>query len=224
MAGLFHASRTKVARGRKHIAETRQAFESALADHHRFLQVHSLMTGDNFSPEFEIPESKLDEAACCVGDAVHNLRAALDLLACEAVERSGQSPKDVHFPFAQTASELTSPGGGMIQRKKFNRARSDAQTLLLALEPHGEPHGNALLWALHRLDLTDKHRDLLAVAAPLAKPGAYIGGAHFKPNDYESPKLVLTGDILPGKEVLTVLDGLAGEVERTIEAFRNLGW
>lgn len=178
--------------------------------------------------EFPIPPRHLDEIACCVGDAVHNLRSALDLLACQVVEKSGGNPDSVHFPFAKTAADLTTGGRskkGMIGDKHFDRARPDAQQALLALAPHGEPNGNRLLWGLHRLDLVDKHQDLLVLSTATTKPNLYIQGVRLDVRDDPLPSLTFApGSLFAGEEVVAVLDSLAGEAERTIQTFSNLGW
>lgn len=229
---LFHAAHIKARRAKKHIASVESELRAVIAAHGEFLSAVSIVGvfGDGLTPELSIPEDDLDEIACCVGDAIHNLRSALDLLACEVVERSGNSPKDVHFPFADTQAGLTaksqhSPPGGMIKRHHFDRARSDAVTAVLALAPHGESSGNALLYGLHQLDKIDKHRDIIALTTDQPAPGMFFMGSHLKPDDYTSPKLVFTAGIpLAGEEVVTVLERLSGELERAIKTFSDLGW
>lgn len=237
MADLFHTARVKVRRARKHIGDIGPELERVVTKHDKFQRALSITghlgidLGHGLTPAFRPPDQALDEIACCVGDAVHNLRSALDLLACEVVERTPDgNPNNVHFPFADTAKGLTektdrTPSGGAIRGKNFHRAGQDAQDLLLSLKPHGEPHGNALLWGLHRLDLIDKHRDLLALSTAQDKPGLYLQGVHLKPADQDALRLVFAqGDYFPGHEVVAVLDGLASEVERVIQAFSDLAW
>lgn len=174
-------------------------------------------------PEQTIPERHLDEIACCVGDATHNLRSSLDLLACEVVERSGASPKGVHFPFAQTAAALTGPKGGAIKAKNFHRARSEAQTLLLSLEPHAEPHGNRLLRSLHDLDLIDKHQDLLTLSPQMEVRDLFIRGAHIKRRQTHAPPLLFAnGSPLAGEGVIETLNAMVILVEQIIEDFEQL--
>jgi hypothetical protein len=225
----------KVRRARKHIADIVPQFATVSVDQDKFLKAASIMGlpigNAAFVSELAIPESALDEIACCVGDAVHNLRSALDLLACEIVERSPDgNPNNVHFPFWVTEAGLTSqvdnaPKGGAIRGKNFNRARQDAQDLMLALAPHGEPHGNALLWGLHRLDLIDKHQDLLALSHDVRSPALYFEGVRMPTTSNLPARLVFAqGGLFAGDEIVAALNLIAGEVEDTIQRFASLGW
>lgn len=92
------------------------------------------------------------------GDAVHNMRSALDLLAIDVVAQSGGSTKGVYFPFAEDKTGLNE----MIKRKKFHRATQEAQDLLWAHEPF--KGGNGLLRGLHDLDIMEKHQVILPVS------------------------------------------------------------
>lgn len=231
MDDLFRASRLKTGRGRRHIAGLVELMEAVREQHDEFHVVMSFSSPSGFLPESTFPEFVIDGAALFVGDAVHNLRSALDLLACEVVERSRKSPHHVHFPFSETRAGLTgqtagSPPGGEMQRKRFYRARQDAQDTLLALEPHGEPGGNRLLWGLHRLDLVDKHQDLLSLEGHQPTPAIYVEGVLMKPDNHEPQRLVFARDAghFPGECVMTTLNLIAAEVEATIERFASLGW
>lgn len=90
-----------------------------------------------------------------IGDAVHNLRAALDHLAVALVEDAGAvSSASTYFPISNSASKyaMTSPGqvqGISISDKK----RIDS------LQPY--LGGDDRFWGLHRMDITDKHNLIL---------------------------------------------------------------
>jgi hypothetical protein len=99
-----------------------------------------------------------------VGDAVHNLRAALDLLAVEVVARVSGNTKNVYFPFADSAGALDE----MIKRRNFHRASSVDQDIVRQLQPF--IGGNHLLRALHDLDIQDKHHSLIPHASLVTSP------------------------------------------------------
>jgi hypothetical protein len=65
-----------------------------------------------------------------IGDAIHNLRSALDLLACDLVRLNGRSASETYFPFG--ASET---GFGKQLEDKFGKAADDVKTMLKALRP-----------------------------------------------------------------------------------------
>ncbi len=90
-----------------------------------------------------------------IGDCTHNLRAALDLMACDLVRAAGGNDKHVYFPFAHQEADLEK----MIKEKNFDRAGDDAVTLLKSFKPHRG--GDELLRAMHDLDIEDKHKALI---------------------------------------------------------------
>lgn len=105
-----------------------------------------------------------EELAAIAGDAIHNLRSALDLLAGDLVRINGQSAKGVHFPFARDAAGLEE----QIKNKKVYLAAPDVVDMIRALAPYKA--GNHALRALHDLDLVDKHQLLLPVIQGASLP------------------------------------------------------
>jgi hypothetical protein len=96
------------------------------------------------------------QVALVAGDAIHNLRAALDLMYCELVRAAGNTIADYDtFPFRKSARafEDTVPAIG-------KRIAGGALEALRELEPF--KGGNEPLYLLHRLDIIDKHRLLTA--------------------------------------------------------------
>lgn len=106
---------------------------------------------------FEREKSYPTDLALVLGDAIHNLRTALDLLASDLARLNGKSPKGVSFPFASDASGLKK----QIKKKNFDRAGPKAVQLLHKIGPHRD--GNKALGGLHDLDLMDKHQLILPV-------------------------------------------------------------
>ncbi|HUS98314.1 MAG TPA: hypothetical protein VMX97_16425 [Hyphomicrobiaceae bacterium] len=157
----FEASRLKLARARQHIDEFKKKTDAYLAR-------------EPFAIVVDQPKMWVDmncQAWCAkihepidaglsgiLGDAIHNLRTSLDLLATDLVVVAGKNPKSVHFPFADSQSGLAD----QIKRKNFHRAGSAAVDLLKFLKPY--KGGNEGLRALHDLDVMDKHKALVPVA------------------------------------------------------------
>lgn len=99
------------------------------------------------------------ELAAIVGDAIHNLRAALDLLICELVRGEGEAVMDTTgFPVAKSAEAFKSG-----HLRKVKGAPKEAIDLIKRAKPY--KGGNEPLWRLHRLDIADKHRILIAVGS-----------------------------------------------------------
>jgi hypothetical protein len=148
---LFEVSYAKVARAQQFINELRKE-ESAYRDSKPYtceplidasgLSVTVTWRGVGLTP------------GCLIGDAIHNLRASLDLMASELARLNGKSDSDVYFPFASDKDELEKS----IQ-KRFRKAGEDAIALLKEFAPYRG--GNESLRAIHDLDIRDKHTALI---------------------------------------------------------------
>lgn len=99
-----------------------------------------------------------DIFALIIGDAVHNLRAALDHLATATSRVGGGKGRDLFFPFHKERKNLVT-----------DRAKLDPIELALAgskkliidtIQPYSDGNGRDL-YALHCLDRIDKHNDLI---------------------------------------------------------------
>jgi len=139
----------------------------------------------------------LRDLSIIVGDAVHNLRSSLDLVAWQLVEANGGRPGDTTaFPIWWSEAQFRGGGAGYLKG-----AHPDAIKTMRDLKPY--KGGNAALWRLHRLDATDKHRLLLVVGATHAETlyGFSIGGRYFRvPIRPRSPTTLLEN----GAEVFRV--------------------
>ncbi len=98
-----------------------------------------------------------DEFALIIGDAIHNLHAALDILMFGIVGKSAKNPDAVFFPFCAKADGLEST----ISRTQIHLAPEGVIRAIRTLKPY--PDGNPDLCAIHRLDIQDKHKLLQPV-------------------------------------------------------------
>lgn len=93
-----------------------------------------------------------------IGDAVHNLRSSLDLMVCEVVRSAGEPVgEQTGFPVFKSAEAFESG-----HKIKVKGAPDEAVDHIKAAKPY--KGGNDAFWTLHRLDIADKHRLLIAVA------------------------------------------------------------
>ncbi|SEB85237.1 hypothetical protein SAMN05444161_0008 [Rhizobiales bacterium GAS191] len=96
-----------------------------------------------------------------LGDCIHNLRSALDILAHDAVRESGNQPTNgTAFPIC--------PDQAAFQRHTgINLASAAARQLAESFNPHmkGNDEWKDDLYRLHLIDIVDKHRLLIPVAA-----------------------------------------------------------
>jgi hypothetical protein len=113
-----------------------------------------------------------------IGDAAHNLRSALDLMACELVRANNGNISHVNFPFARNKDAFPKA----LAESHIKRAGTRALDFIKLMEPYHGGHCEQLA-LLHDLDIADKHRLILPVLS-MAK----IGSGHF-------PGADLTGTI-----------------------------
>lgn len=165
---IFDRPRFKLIRAKEHIAElkSRLARYEARANCRAVLQP----AGDMWTWTVHTEAPEPPELPLLFGDAVHNLRACLDWLACSAVEANGRSPNSVHFPFANDADHLDE----QIKKKLFHRAAPEIVAMLKNLKPY--KGGAIYLRALHDMDNKDKHSMLLATVGGAFPPSVEIPG------------------------------------------------
>lgn len=99
--------------------------------------------------------------SCYIGDAVHNLRSALDLLVCALVRANRRQVKRKNgFPFSDSAKEFETDGLARVQG-----ASPAAINLIRQLKPYKGGDGNKTLFLIHELDVLDKHKMIIPVGA-----------------------------------------------------------
>lgn len=149
--------RLKLARANQHIAELRDAAAHFLATQPFALYSTEEANGD-LVWRVRINRQVPLEWSAIVGDAVHNIRSALDLLVWQLVEIGGGNPsRDTCFPIT------TSPAATFSAAVK--RSMAGAAPLAMRFVERIRPFagGNQVLARLHALDVIDKHRLVLVV-------------------------------------------------------------
>ncbi len=96
-----------------------------------------------------------DDVPLIIGDVLHNLRCALDYMACGLVGTGCVSSK-TKFPIRRDPKDWEVSGLAMV-----DGASQEAIEALRRIRPY--EGGNALLYILHTLNNIDKHRLLLTV-------------------------------------------------------------
>lgn len=114
-----------------------------------------------------------------LGDCVHNLRVALDVLANEAIAIGNVIPKGVYFPFAKDPEDFEKQ-----LKEKMKGATSDTRDLVRSLKPWRG--GNEGLRGLHDLDIQDKHIAPLTAASTASSPSFRWTGTEF---DFSTARL-----------------------------------
>jgi hypothetical protein len=147
-----------------------------------------------------------------IGEVVHALRSALDLMVCTLVERNGHHVTDqTGFPIVPSKHDLKAA------LPKIRGVSGPAADMILGFRPY--KGGDDQLWMLHRLDIADKHRLLIAVGAAyrnivISFP---VSKADWIPSDFKSPEIALR----PADRAFPLQDGI--EVFRVMRQAREAG-
>lgn len=118
-----------------------------------------------------------------IGDAIHNLRCALDHLAVALVKDTGATPsRSTYFPISDSPGKYATTAPGQIQGISIaDKKRIDG------LKPYLS--GDDRFWGLHRMDITDKHNLILTQTQ-------CIGGINYAVSDAEAFASLGLHDIL----------------------------
>lgn len=152
--------RLKIERAEKHILELNIIAEG-LSDSDSYSLSVEFHAGKNHL-RFTVNENKVisGEASVVIGDAIHNLRSTLDILYQQTLIRFGETPnKRTTFPIRDSRKELETA----LSEPK-NKVPLDICNLIRdGVRPY--PNGNYAIWALHHLDILDKHRFIIPIVA-----------------------------------------------------------
>jgi hypothetical protein len=155
--------RLKVERAKKHIIDLEMAVSGFCQSKPYAIGVkpHRVSEIDNVTLFVEGLQDIPSHIPLILGDAVHNLRSALDHLAGQLVLGNGETPtRDTEFPICDPAKEYTSA----FAKRKVKGMSVGAKELIREMQPRNS--GDHTLWNLHSLDIADKHR--LLITAQLA--------------------------------------------------------
>jgi hypothetical protein len=175
MSNRTDSALTKVERAKQHIGELE-------AELRAFHSTNPYVVGAKRNPEtrqliyYVVSVQEVPPAISAIaGDALQNLRSALDHLAyrlvCSGLRREPtyREAYAIAFPIARSAQELETLVPGKV--KGASQAAIDA---IKAVKPY--KGGNDALWLIHSLNNIDKHRVLIAAGSAYTSfnVGAYM--------------------------------------------------
>lgn len=152
----FEGSKLKIARGRQHIAELEAEITAYLKDdpHAMLLQLDT--RNGAYRIALKCRRGVPGAFSTIFGDAVHNFRTALDILANDLVALSGAQPEKVYFPFGKDIAGFETE-----LKAKMGTAAPDIQDIVRSFKPY--IGGNEVLRAMHDLDIGDKHIAIIGI-------------------------------------------------------------
>jgi hypothetical protein len=160
MATPFPGPHLKVKQSQKHI----ECLNRLLADYGARVKFgfRKAEETDLVSWTLVFSEPPPEDVSPLIGDSIHNLRSALDLMICDVARLRAETTDHLAFPFAKDEERLDKE----IKKREIARLGNDIIDLVKAEKPY--PEGNRALIGLHELDILDKHHMILPAyeAAP----------------------------------------------------------
>lgn len=170
---MFEGAKLKVERANRHINEIETTLRAYLGAEPYSMRVDvDTETGENLL-RFQAIKPPPAELPLIIGDAVHNLRGALDLMASEIMRAAGESDTSIYFPFHETRENL-------VDRIDKGPIKVVFPIIADYILNHIRPHkgGDDALWALNKLDILDKHRLLIPTLSAVALTGVDMHDDH----------------------------------------------
>jgi hypothetical protein len=158
-------TRIKIERAKRHTGELASEFEAFAASKPFMLRLEEDPERRGYNSRLKIRHQAPAAWGGILGDIVHNLRSAYDLLAADLVRHNGgELTRGTGFPISASLDGFTQ------NLPKQLRGASDAAIdLVRALRPYKD--GSKELWAIHELNRIDKHRLLMPVTFKLEGHG-----------------------------------------------------
>jgi len=149
----------KIKRAEKHINELRKLLTDFLSPDSYSVKVDAGYVKSYIVIEIHASRTEfLDQAALIVGDVVHNLRSALDLLYYETVLFCGGKPtKWTRFPVFDRREELIAKLRETLKQKRITASVHDH--ILNNVKPYKT--GNFAIWSVDEMNIMDKHQLLI---------------------------------------------------------------
>lgn len=159
MTKPFHGAQLKIERANHHINDLYlQSREFSKTGPYSIVVEDNPKTGDSVL-KISTGQAAPDRMLLTVGDAVHNLRSALDF-AMSDIEFATIGARDPRtgFPIRPTRNDLIATINNRLKEKAPEHVLN---FVVDSIQPYKGGNGDPL-WSLHRLDIEDKHRLLIA--------------------------------------------------------------
>ncbi|HWZ44300.1 MAG TPA: hypothetical protein VNW97_12550 [Candidatus Saccharimonadales bacterium] len=167
-------SRLKIERANKHIADIRARIH-ALPDFYTATIEINPQTGNEVIKHDLSDRTVITDVALMIGDAVHNLKCALDYAWAQTINRLVPTAvsKFSKFPVRSSKDELESA----LKGREIDIAAPQLFKLVV-FDIKAYAGGNDSIWCLHQLNILDKHRLLLPVVTFGAIEGIELENEH----------------------------------------------
>lgn len=179
-ADRFVGSKLKIERAKRHISDLETAVQAFFnKGPYQLIGDVDAKTGENVVRVL-VNEHIPIELSAILGDAIHNLRAALDYLVCDLIRGNGDTERHYDRGFPIDEKPKVFKAGRVSKKIKGVNARAERMIRLLK----ANSCSNTPLFTLNWLDVIDKHNAIVPVAtatlqitAMVAVPGTFISPA-----------------------------------------------
>jgi hypothetical protein len=166
---MFNGPKLKIERANHHIGNLNDLLVAFLKTDFYAVKTEKNPQDGNYVLTFDFLQQLPNDVPVIIGDAIHNLRAALDLLYCDVIRLRGREPKWAKFPFRATKDEFVTA----INRGELKAADPAVVNLIVnAIQPYVGGKSEPIV-GLHDLDIRDKHLLIIATVSvtkfPLVK-------------------------------------------------------
>jgi hypothetical protein len=166
---LFVGPKLKIERAKRHTVDLETTAKAFFDTHpYQFVREIDANTGENVLRVL-VKERAPVSMSGILGDAVHNLRCVYDYLVCDLIRNNGNKPDGNSGLPIKRKAERFKPGS----IPKIDGVSSKAERYILLLKAN--KRANAALWAIHWLDIIDKHNAIVPVAAATIQVTAKVG-------------------------------------------------
>jgi hypothetical protein len=161
----FPSSRRKVERAMKHVHDLNELLVAFSQSDFYTVSVEDHEGSNNVRIDIDNSGFSAIDAALIIGDALHNLKSALDILYYQIMhESTGVTDHRTRFPIRNERKELVdSINGGLKQKSLADDPSALAIRDVIVDVIQAYQAGNYPLWALHELNILDKHQLIIPV-------------------------------------------------------------
>ena len=168
-------ARLKLKRANQHVADIEARISALPKSYTSSIEVDPKTGGQFIKHDLANHPDVTADLALIIGDAIHNLRCALDHAWIGTLERlaPGIIGKFTKFPVYQTREDL---------ERALRNGRVDTSVprvfalVISQIQPYKE--GNYDIWTMHQLDIRDKHRLLIPVVNFTSITGIEVEDEH----------------------------------------------
>jgi hypothetical protein len=141
----------KMDRALEHVKQLDLWYDSWVASNPRTFTTEYNAKGGAKGVKLHLPNPVPITVGIILGDIVHNMRCALDHLAGAVAVKNSRSTKGVYFPIAPDVASLPAAVAD-----KLRKCPQSFRDFVMGHQPY--KGGNDALYALHQMDILDKHQ------------------------------------------------------------------